>query len=79
MQTQATAVETLQVGQFVDMESCPYLKAHPSAPFEFAQVAYVERETPTCVVIGYEGIDHVGYEVGTLLNAVAPKVGDIPA
>lgn len=60
-------VEDLVIGDKVDLESCPHLKDHPTAQFEYAEVVHVERETPDCVVIGYEGIDHIGYKVGTLL------------
>lgn len=61
-------VEDLVVGDRVDLESCPYLSSHNSAKFEYAEVAFVERETRDCVVIGYEGIDHIGYPVGTVLT-----------
>ena len=52
------------------------LKNHPSAASEYGLVARVERETPECVVIGYEGIDHIGYPVGTVLQVRAAK--DVP-
>ncbi len=52
------------------------LKNHPSAASEYGLVARVERETPDCVVIGYEGIDHIGYPVGTVLQVRAAK--DVP-
>lgn len=39
-------------------------------------MAHVERETPDCVVVGYEGIDHIGYQVGTILQVRTPK--DVP-
>lgn len=68
MNTIQKNVEDLALGDLIDLESCPYLKGHSSAPFEFAQVAHVERETQDCVVIGYEGIDHIGYPVGTVLQ-----------
>lgn len=61
-------VETLQPGMLVDLESCPYLRTYPSAPYEFATVAAVERETADCVLVSYEGIDSVGYPVGTKLE-----------
>lgn len=61
------AVVDLRVGDLVDLESCPYLAAHSSASFEYGRVAHVERETDQCVVIGYEGIDHVGYPADTVL------------
>ena len=61
-------VEDLVEGDLVDLESCSFLKDHPSASSEFAEVAYVHWETAECVVIGYEGIDHIGYAVGTELQ-----------
>lgn len=61
-------VEDIKEGMKVDLESCPYLKNYPSAEFEYASVALVKRETSDCVVIGYEGVDHVGYPTGTVLT-----------
>ncbi|MFP3637546.1 hypothetical protein [Paraburkholderia sp. SIMBA_054] len=66
------AVETLRVGDRVDLKSCPFLKGHSSADFEYAVVESVERETPDCVAVGYEDIDVVGYPVGTRLT-VSPE------
>lgn len=51
----------------VDLESCPYLRAFPSAEFEYATVASIDRETKDCIAVGYEGIDVVGYKIGTTL------------
>ena len=76
METISKKVEDLAVGNRVDLTSCPYLKNHSSAECEYALVALVERETPNCVVIGYEGIDHIGYQVGTVLQVRRPK--DVP-
>lgn len=65
-------VTDLQLDDLVDLSSCPFLKKHPSAQFEYGQVVHIERETDACIVIGYEGIDHIGYPVETeLLVAVA--------
>ena len=50
----------------VDLESCPYLKEEPMAPFEYVEVCSVDRETSECVAIGYEGY-WVGYPVDTVL------------
>ena len=61
-------VEHIKEEMRVDLESCPYLSGHPSAPYEYATVDYVKRETPDCVAIGYEGIDVVGYPLGTVLR-----------
>lgn len=63
-------VQDLVLGDLVDLASCPYLKKHPTAEFQFAEVAHVKRETDTCVVIGYEGIDHIGYPVDTELQVM---------
>lgn len=66
-------VEELVLGNRVDLQSCPYLKNHASAASEYGRVAHAERETEHCIVIGYEGIDHIGYPVGTLLKVVVPR------
>ena len=76
MQTTQTAmkkVEDIVAGNMVDLESCPFLKKHPSAASEFANVALVKREDSNTVVVGYEGIDHVGYPVGMELLVRVPK------
>lgn len=52
----------------VDLESCPYLKEHGSAEWEYATVSAVKVETPTCVCVYYEGIDAVGYHPDQLLR-----------
>lgn len=61
-------VEHVKEDMRVDLESCPYLSDHASAPFEFAVVDYVKRETADCIAIGYEGIDVIGYPLGTVLR-----------
>lgn len=73
METIARRVEDLVAGSRVDLLSCPFLKNHPMADSEYALVAHVERETPECVVVDYDGIDSVGYPVGTVLQVRAPK------
>lgn len=76
MQTALKKVEDLVVGNRVDLESCPYLNKHPSAASEYAYVAHTDNnipEHPGVVVIGYEGLDHVGYPVGTELKVRVPK------
>lgn len=62
------AVEDLCVGDQVDLKSCPFLKGHAAADFEYAVVESIERETPGCIAVGYEDIDVVGYPVGTKLK-----------
>lgn len=61
-------VEDLAEGDLVDLESCPFMSNHPMAGEQYAEVSLVEQETPACVLISYEGIDHVGYPTGTVLN-----------
>lgn len=61
-------VESLKPGDLVDLESCPYMRDYPTAEFEYAQVVSVERESANCVAVLYEGIDLVGYPVGTCLE-----------
>lgn len=73
METISRKVDELVVGNRVALESCPFLNAHPSAKFGYAVVTHVERETPNCVIIGYEGIDHVGYKAGTVIQVRAPR------
>lgn len=76
METVSKKVEDLVVGNRVDLVSCPFLGNHPSAGNEYGLVAHVEREVPDCVVVGYDGIDHIGYQVGTVLQVRTPK--DVP-
>ena len=65
-------VEDIRVGDLVDLESCPFLKDDPCAEFELAKVYAVKRGTANCVTISYEGMyegmDKVGYDVGTKLR-----------
>lgn len=68
MHTAIRQVERLREGDLVDLASCPYLKNHPSAEFQFAQVSQVLQETPQCTVVYYEDIDAIGYPVGTTLK-----------
>lgn len=61
-------VEDIKPGMRVDLESCPFLNSHATAPYEYATVAEATRETENCVAISYEGIDTVGYALGTKLT-----------
>lgn len=65
-------VEDIQVGDYLDLEKDPIISAATKeeicADMAFFAVNFVEQETPGCVVIGYEGYDHVGYPTGTLLD-----------
>ena len=61
-------VEDLAEGDLVDLMSCPFMSTHPVASELYAEVSFVEQETPACVLVGYEDIDQVGYPTGTVLN-----------
>ena len=67
-----TSVLRIAIGDRVDLESCPFLGNRPIAQYEFGVVSHVERETEACVVIGYEGIDHIGYPSDTVLRVLQP-------
>jgi hypothetical protein len=66
-------VEDIRVGDRVDLldgeSGFLYISPadFPNIEFEFALVIGVDRETEDCVAIDYEGIDQVGYPVGTEL------------
>jgi hypothetical protein len=46
----------LRPGDMFDLEGCPYV-SDPAGRFEYeyATVIEIERETPDCVLIGYDG------------------------
>ncbi|KKI36161.1 hypothetical protein VI03_25700 [Burkholderia vietnamiensis] len=69
------AVEKLKAGDKVDLRSCPFLKDHASAEFEYAVVESVERETPECVAVSYEVHGVVGYPVGCKLKISSETMG----
>jgi hypothetical protein len=66
-------VENLVAGNRVDLCSCPFLKNHPRATFEFACVSKVEIEGKGVVAVTYEDIDQVGYPAGTELQVRVPR------
>lgn len=69
-------VEDLVAGDRVDLQSCPHLHTHPSAPHEFAEVVSVERETDNCVAVEYEALDVVGYAIGQVLKVRAGSIAN---
>lgn len=70
------AVENLQVGDKVDLNSCPFLKERASADFEYAVVESVERETPECVAVSYQDHGVVGYPIGCKLKLSSETLAD---
>lgn len=67
-------VESLVPGDLVDLASCPYFKDHAMAEHQYGEVDFCERETEACVLVGYEGIDQVGYPVGTELQVLQQEI-----
>lgn len=66
-------VEDLKEGDKVDLETCPFLKDHPMACCEYAEVIEVQQETTDCVAVTYEGVGQVGYSLGTKLGMKPEK------
>jgi hypothetical protein len=61
----------INVGDLIDLESDLYADPnHDQTPFEFLfmEVAGVERETPDCVRIDFEGWDSCGFPPDHLLK-----------
>ncbi len=69
MQPVRKQVEDLVTGDLVDLETCPFLKHDPLAPYEYGRVDSVELEdNGNCVVVYYENFSATGYPAGTELN-----------
>lgn len=66
-------VAYLKEGDYVDLESCPYLHLHPSAKIELAEVVMVRKGSEDCIVVGYDGINSIGYELNTILKVKRKK------
>ncbi|WP_300655879.1 hypothetical protein [Hydrogenophaga sp.] len=61
-------VADLAINELVDLLSCPFLSGHSMADSLYGVVAFKQIEDPKTVVIGYEGIDHIGYPADTVLT-----------
>ena len=68
-------VEDLEIGDMVDLSTCPYMKENPMAEFEYARVLYKEVEhylhdenKIESVLICYDGLDNVSYQAGIELG-----------
>lgn len=61
-------VSDLAINDMVDLTSCPFLRTHAMAGVVYGVVAHKEIEDANTVVIGYEGIDHIGYPADTMLH-----------
>lgn len=65
------AASGIRVGDMVDLEGDTYADPqleHGEFASELQTVATVERETPDCVAIGFEGFDVVGFPLDHLLR-----------
>ncbi len=65
--------DSVQVGQMVDLEGDKYGGTLDSVEFAYGLVAEIERETPDCIAITFEGdtvSGTVGFPAGHLLAVV---------
>lgn len=67
-------VGDLAINDRVDLASCPYLCNSPIAGNIYGVVTHKDHETQETVVIGYEGIDHIGYPKDTVLTVVPEPI-----
>lgn len=66
----AVRADEIKDGDLVDLEGDDYAdpkRDHPAFDSELYEVGHIERETPECVAIGFEGFDVIGFPVGHLL------------
>jgi len=68
-------VSDLEVGDKVDLESCPFLNCHPMAEFEYAEVVAVHPESAGCICVYYEIGDPsaCGYSPDTELRVLVEE------
>jgi len=83
MSTRKIKVKDIQVGDKIDLESCPHLKTHTMAEFEFGRVCEIEHE-PDCIVLHFENIGDpsaCGYspEAELMVEREGEKVIDLRA
>ncbi|CDN90621.1 hypothetical protein BN948_05066 [Hydrogenophaga intermedia] len=64
----------LMQDDLVDLRSCPSLRAEPIAQNMYGHVTHVRHESTALVVVGYEGIDHVGYARDQVITVIAPQI-----
>ena len=73
-----TKAEAVKPGQVVDLEGDRYAETADGAEvlaYEYVEVADVERETPDCVRVDFEGFDSIGFPAGHLLKVVDGEAG----
>ena len=60
-------ISELRCGDLVDLQGDKYADQasdKPALEFEYATVCYIERETPDCIAIGFDGFDLIGFPPG---------------
>lgn len=75
-------IDELTIGDMVDLEGDKYCRgAQDIAPFTAFTVCEIERETPDCIAIGFDGYDVVGFppdHVLEVLDHAAEYADDYP-
>lgn len=57
-------IDELRVGDMVDLEGDRFAdptRDKPCLEFEYQTICEINRETPTCIAVGFEGFDIVGF------------------
>lgn len=54
-------VKDLRIGDYVDLEGDPFVEPNVMFESEYMTVASIYHETPTCIAVGFEGFDVVGF------------------
>ena len=74
--TQAVRVADLRVGDLVDLAGDKYADDgtnDATLAFEYVEVVEVVQETPTCVAVGFEGFDVVGFPPDHVVKVYRPE------
>lgn len=71
--TEHVAAADVRPGDMIDME--PH-SDDPAAPFEYARVTWVERETADCVRIDFTEFSSHGFDPATMLDVIRGTEAD---
>lgn len=77
--TASKKVEDLRVGDVVDLANSPSGWRASSAASAYGAVVAMSRDSEASVLVEYQGMDTIGYPVGTELQVVLPREVPDPA